>query len=116
MKEFIEKRTQKISAMKREGMYESPVNVICGEMRTHVEGDIFKAIQNVGIDVDKEELIKTLRYDRNQYEKGYSDGYTKAIDKFAERMKKMCKGITIAEKAIDEIAEEMKGSEENESH
>jgi len=34
-----------------------------------------------------------------------------AIDEFAERMKKMCKGITIAETVIDEIAEEMRGAE-----
>lgn len=67
-------------------MYESPVNVIYGEMQTQIEGDIFKAIQNVGIDVDKEELLKALQYDREQYSKGYSDGYAKAIDEFAERM------------------------------
>jgi len=62
-------------------MYESPVNVIYGEMQTQIEGDIFKAIQNVGIDVNKEELLKALQYDRRQYEKGHADGYAKAIDK-----------------------------------
>lgn len=61
-------------------MYESPINIIYGEMQAQIEGDVFKAIQNVGIDVNKEELIKALQYDREQYSKGYSDGYVKAID------------------------------------
>ena len=67
-------------------MWESPVNVIMGEMQTQIEGEIFKAIRNVGIDVNKEELIKAMQYDRGQYDKGYKDGYSKAIDEFAERI------------------------------
>ena len=92
-------------------MWESPVNVIYGEMQTQIEGYIFKEIQNVGIDVDKEELLKALQYDREQYSKGYSDGYAKGIEEFAEKMKAICKGIMIAENVIDEIAEEMRGAE-----
>ena len=34
---------------------------------------IFKAVQNVGVNVDRDELIKALRYDRDQYKKGYAD-------------------------------------------
>jgi hypothetical protein len=30
--------------------------------------------QEIGYAVDKEELIKALQYDRQQYEKGYKDG------------------------------------------
>jgi hypothetical protein len=93
-------------------MYESPVNIIYGEMQTQIEGDVFKAIQNVGIDVNKKELLKALQYDRGQYEKGYSDGYAKAIDEFAEAMKAMCHGITMAEKHIDNVAEQLKGGAE----
>lgn len=54
-------------------MYESPVNVIYGEMQTQIEGDIYKVIQNVGIDVNKKELLKAMEYDRSQYQKGYTD-------------------------------------------
>ena len=39
-----------------------------------LEDAVFKAIQKVDIEVDREELIKALQYDRNQYEKGYADG------------------------------------------
>lgn len=34
----------------------------------------------MGIYVDKEELIKALRYDRQQYDKGYADGYSKGYE------------------------------------
>ncbi len=37
------------------------------------------------------------------------DGYNMAIDEFAEKLKPIYKGITIAEKVIDEIAEQLKG-------
>lgn len=61
-------------------MWESPINQILGELQMHLEGETLKAVQNVGVDVDKEELIKALQYDRNQYEKGHKDGYADAID------------------------------------
>lgn len=58
-------------------MYKSPIDVIQGEMQMQVEGEIFRAVQNVGVYVDKEELLKALAYDRNQYEKGYADAEEK---------------------------------------
>ena len=54
-------------------MYESPIDIIYSEMQTKLEGKVFKAVQNVGINVNKDELIKALSYDRHQYEKGYAD-------------------------------------------
>jgi hypothetical protein len=67
-------------------MYESPVNIIYGEMQTQIEGDVFKAIQNVGIDVNEEELLKALQYDREQYSKGYKDGYANGIDELISQL------------------------------
>ena len=43
-------------------------------MRTQFEDNVFKAIQDYGVVVDKEELIKAMQYDRGQYEKGFADG------------------------------------------
>ena len=37
-------------------------------------------MQDIGVSVDKEELKKALRYDRQQYEKGYADAKQAAID------------------------------------
>lgn len=53
--------------------YQSPIELIMGQMQINWEGKICKAVQNVGVYVDKEELLKALRYDREQYQKGYAD-------------------------------------------
>lgn len=64
-------------------MYQSPIEMITGQMVLHWDGEIYRAVQDIGIKVDRDELVKALQYDRNQYEKGYSDG----IRAFAERLK-----------------------------
>ena len=53
--------------------YESPIEIIMGQMNMTLEDNICKAVQNAGIIVDKEELLRALRYDRDQYRKGYAD-------------------------------------------
>ena len=55
-------------------MYESMINVIQQQAQVDMENAIMGAIKKVGISVDKEELIRALKYDRGQYEKGYADG------------------------------------------
>lgn len=64
-------------------MYESPINVICGEMQMRLEDEILEAVKNIGFYVDKDELVKALSYDRNQYSKGYND----AVEEFREYLK-----------------------------
>ena len=59
--------------------YESPIRMIASEIETKMENDTLTAIQRYGIDVDKEELIKALNYDRGQYEKGYADRGNKIV-------------------------------------
>ena len=59
-------------------MYKSPIDLIYGEMEIQMEGGmITKAVQKVDVNVDKEELIRALQYDRGQYEKGYKDAMGK---------------------------------------
>ena len=68
--------------------YESPIKVIMGNMRMEQEDNIFKAVQEYGVDVNKDELIKALQYDREQYEKGYINGYNaRASDVAKETVK-----------------------------
>lgn len=57
-------------------MYKSPIEMIQTEIEMQMEGETLKAVQRVGINVNKEELLKALQYDRGQYEKGYQDGVT----------------------------------------
>lgn len=59
--------------------YKPLINVITSGLRTEVDNNIIKTIMDVAVDVDKDELIKALQYDRNQYEKGFSDATPKWI-------------------------------------
>lgn len=56
--------------------YKSPIEIIHSQMEIQYENDIYSAVQKVGINVDKDELVKALEYDRNQYQKGYEDAKT----------------------------------------
>lgn len=66
-------------------MYKTPFEKIYSEIQTQMaqedENMVMEAIRKVGINVDKEELIKALQYDRNQYTKGYDDGKNDVLDK-----------------------------------
>lgn len=53
--------------------YQSPIEVIQTQMRNQIEGNIYQAVMNVGVNVDKEKLLKALQYDREQYQNGYKD-------------------------------------------
>lgn len=61
-------------------MYESPIEFITNEINTKVENGIMSAVFNAGINVNKEELIKALQYDRDMYHKGYVDGRKSVIE------------------------------------
>ena len=58
-------------------MYESPIELIINQVmqaRTvAMENDVLQVVHEMGVNVDKEELILALKYDRNQYQKGYDD-------------------------------------------
>ena len=65
-------------------MYESPVELFditsyVKKVNEAFDEYIYESIIKCGVNVNKEELIKALQYDREQYEKGYKDGL-KAID------------------------------------
>lgn len=64
-------------------MWESPINLIMDDMRTELvkrqEEQVLRAVQSVGVDVDKDELIRALAYDRDQYNKGYQDAMAKIV-------------------------------------
>lgn len=64
--------------------YKSPIEIAMGQFRLEqeklIEGEVMKAIQDYGITIDKDELIKSLRYDRDQYRKGYEDGVQAKAD------------------------------------
>lgn len=69
--------------------YKSPINIIQEKITTDFDNEVLKSVINVGIKVNKDELIKALEYDRNQYLLGYEEAkeiYEKALDKACEEL------------------------------
>lgn len=71
-------------------MYESPFDMVMTplgityeEVKKDIDGQIIesvmKATQAVNVTVDKEELLRALRYDRGQYDKGYADAKAEIV-------------------------------------
>ena len=72
--------------------YQNPIEVYQTKMQSQIEGEIYKAVMKVGVDVDKDELLKALQYDRNQYQKGYTDRDSEIV---------RCKDCAYAHKTYD---------------
>ena len=60
-------------------MYESPIKLYTMEPIIDWEDEIYKQILKYNIVVDKEELLRALRYDREQYNKGYKDALLERV-------------------------------------
>ena len=74
------------SVFEKQNKYKSPIEI----KQYDVEKDIAKwvedkihaeIVQQFGVFVDKDELVKALSYDRGQYEKGWIDGFKEALEK-----------------------------------
>lgn len=65
-------------------MYESPITLMVQKMAEQVAKELdeatFKAVELVMPTVNQEELIRALKYDREQYDKGYTDGKRDAMN------------------------------------
>lgn len=102
-------------------MYESPITVctqlneILEEVHKKQEDYVYDYLFKIGVDVNKEELIKALKYDREQYNKGYKDGLKDGMKKLAERLKERYQPIPmwgiVAVNFMEDILEEMEGEE-----
>lgn len=83
--------------------YKSMFEIIRKEMEMQVENEVYKAVQKYDIHVDKEELIKALKYDRGQYEKGYWD----AKEELFDRINTLERDKIALEKALDKACERL---------
>ena len=70
-------------------MYQLPIEIIYKQVRTQFEDNVYKAVRDYGIVVDKDELVKALQYDRGQYEKGYEEGKRAAAEKIYAEIQKL---------------------------
>lgn len=56
-------------------IFETPMETIVRDLRNQRENTIVAEISvQLGVAVDKGELIRALQYDRQQYDKGFADG------------------------------------------
>lgn len=59
-------------------MYKSPVELFMRDIKLQMDEKLeeacYTAVMEYFPNVDREELLKALKYDRDQYEKGYADG------------------------------------------
>ena len=74
--------------------YESPITKIYGDIRNEIirqdeENCTYAIQQAIGYKVDKDELIKALQYDRDQYDKGYKDGVKETFIAELEKIKSL---------------------------
>lgn len=64
-------------------MYNSPVELMITDIQNQIlkqqDEEIYQAVLHYVPNVDREELIRALQYDRDQYEKGYQDGKADAM-------------------------------------
>lgn len=64
-------------------MYKSPIELLIEDFDKKIvkkqDADIYQAVLSCGVNVDKDELIRALEYDRGQYEKGFHDGVASIV-------------------------------------
>jgi hypothetical protein len=95
-------------------MYKSPIEITkcdlthlvekaMDELRNEQEISICRVIASHGINVNKDELIKALQYDRDQYNKGYKDG----AKELADQLKRALRVFDIELHIIDTILKDM---------
>lgn len=93
-------------------MYKSPIDLVVNQVQNLIleqqENQVFKAIQSTGVKVDKEELIKALKYDHQQYGNGYNDGYTDGAKAMLDKIKANLQGL-IGLNYLDDLYKEMVG-------
>jgi hypothetical protein len=87
-KESVDKFFKPIDVLKVEDIvalgWESPIKTITEqiykETARRLDETVYEAVLNTNVIVDKDELVKALQYDREQYDKGYKNGYKACFD------------------------------------
>lgn len=72
----------KLQDMDLQECYDSPLDIItqmANQLMADMENGVVKAVNNVGINIDKEKLAQALQQDRARYEEAYRRGYMKAV-------------------------------------
>lgn len=109
--------------------YECPIRIEAQQLSRiaikKMDDNIFEAVLREEIVVERDELLKALKYDRDQYEKGYRNGYAcgieatqpDVIDEFVKRFEFHLRNATFSlgqhfdiKYALKQATKEMKGA------
>lgn len=84
--------------------WKSPIGVITKELMEVLEDGVVCEVKTI-VDVDKDELIKALKYDRAQFEMGCEHGYAIGkMDGYNEAMGKI-RSALFPEKQEEKVSE-----------
>ncbi len=66
--------------------YDCPIHEQIGQLKTMMANEhdktIFKAVQEIGIEIDKEALIQAIHNDKQRYEEAYKKGYNDCQEQY----------------------------------
>ena len=97
-------------------MYKSPIELLTADMAASIakimDNNVLQAVLATGVIVDEKELRKALEYDRDQYNKGYNDGYAEGMIAMKNKIEETLVGM-ISSKLLDIVNNEMVGKKEN---
>ena len=89
---------------KENDMYKAPIELISSPSKFDIDGEIYKAVVQCGVSVDKDELIRALQYDRDQYYKGYADAKAEVAMEIFEEMQV----LLMLRMGVNEVIAELK--------
>jgi hypothetical protein len=88
--------------MKISSLIDDTIANLTNKMQSDYENCITHTVeQTLGCEVNKEELIKAMRYDRNQYDKGYFDGYSDGIEEGKRQIWEQIDKFKLSEEIIN---------------
>ena len=71
-------------------MYDCPIHLQLGEMKMLIQEEqnrqIFKAVREMGIEIDQEGLIEAINADRKRYNAAYTQGWEDCKKYYQERL------------------------------
>lgn len=76
-------------------MYKSPIELIIEDAKEQYDERILQVVWETGVKVNKGELIKALRHERDQYQAGYDDGFEAGLREAEQRITNAIESLEI---------------------
>ena len=101
-----------MSDMDLDEFYRSPIHIQLQGMRMAMEqkatGAVMRAVQNMQIEINEQELVDVLNADRKRYRQAWHDGYETCRARYEERLAR----IAALANEEDPVAKHKEGQED----